>query len=110
MDKIYVPHMHFMNRLNIVKIYNSRDIFAYLLEPDAALPEYLNKRMFLCTDAIFKSYDTNQLVKSLNEADYYRPNDADAPSYIAHPQTINLSSCNNKKMSFAQKLVANKNV
>lgn len=108
MDNIHVPHMSLFNRLNTVKVYNPRALFAYLEDPNSPVPEYINKFIFLCTDSIFKSYDTNQLVKQLQEGDYYRPNDTDAPAYIQNSTTI-ISAPNGKK-SLAQKLLGNKNV
>ena len=109
MDYIHVPHMTLFNRLNIVKIYRSRDIFAFLQDANAPVPEYINKFIFLCTDVIFKSYDTNELVKSLAEGDYYRPNDKDAPAYVQGTSMIVSSTPNNKK-SLAQKLLGNKGI
>lgn len=108
MDNIYVPHMHCLDRMNIVNIYNPRSLFAYLEDPNSPIPEYLNKFSFVCTDAVFNSYDTHQLVRSLAEGDYFRAGDKDMPTYMAGGSTI-FSAPNNRK-SLTQKLLGNKNI
>ena len=108
MDDIHCPHMHFFNRFNIVKIYNHRALFAYLEDPNSPIPEYKMKKLFVCIDDVFNSYDTHELVKSLAEGDYFRAGDKDLPRHMTGDTTV-ISSPNNKK-SLSQKLLGNKNV
>jgi hypothetical protein len=108
MDTVYVPHMHLFNSFNIIKAYNPRAIFAYLEDPNSPIPDCLSKSVFWCSDAIFRSYDTHELVKSLAEGDYFRANDKDAPSYLMQNSTIISSPTTSKGLM--QRLTANRSV
>lgn len=109
MDNVYCPHMHLLDRFNIIKVYKARALFAYLDDPNSNPPQYLNKIPFICTDEVFNFFDTHQLVETIAEGDYFRPNDADNPGYT-EVNAVVVSSGDNKKRSFSQKLFGNKSV
>lgn len=107
-DEVHCPHMHFMDRLNLVKIYDPTSLFAYLDDPTLPVPDCLNKFLFVCTDAIFNSYDTNQLVKAIAEGDYYSANSPDLP--LNSTSQIVVPSHQVQRKGLMQRLTANRNV
>ena len=108
-DIVYCPHMYLLDRLNIIKTYKGRAIFSYLDDPNTAPPEYLNKFMFVPTDATFNFYDTNQLVEAIAEGDYFRPNDKDLPSVLVPAGNTVISSADTKQ-TLGKKLFGNKTI
>lgn len=106
-DYIYCPHMHFFDRFNLVKVYNPKALFAYLDDPTMPVPEPTNKFLFVCTDAVFRSYDTHQLVKAIAEGDYYSANSPDLPISTSAPAVV---SHQQERRGLIRRALGNKSV
>lgn len=109
MELVHVPHSYFFNRFNVVKVYRARDLFNFLEDANAPMPEIVDKYCFFVPKKYFNSYDTKELVKQIGEGDYFRPNDKDAPSHIVNEGTsVSVSSSDKSKKTLSQKLIGNK--
>ncbi len=109
MELVHVPHSYFFNRFNVVKVYRARDLFNFLEDANAPMPEIVDKYCFFVPKKYFNSYDTKELVKQIGEGDYFRPNDKDAPAHIVNEATtVSGSSVPAAPKSFSQKLLGNK--